>query len=88
MPLAFEPTVETTIAGLARSFEVVLERQDLTIQKYRVLAYLALGPGSPSELAYRLTVQAGCPEVTGGGRLLRSAQADGAGLAAPLKLLK
>src|ERR1700730_1894108 len=56
------PSVESAIAGLARSFEVVLERQDLTIQKYRVLAYLASNPGSPSELAYRLTVQP--PTVT------------------------
>jgi DNA-binding MarR family transcriptional regulator len=62
MPRTVGPSVESAIAGLARSFEVVLERQDLTIQKYRVLAYLAGNPGSPSELAYRLTVQP--PTVT------------------------
>ncbi len=62
MPRAVDPNVESAIAGLARFFEVVLERQDLTIQKYRVLAYLASEPGTPSELAYRLTVQP--PTVT------------------------
>lgn len=51
------PTVATTIAGLARTFEVVLESQGLTIQKYRVLSYLAIEPSTPSELAYRLTVR-------------------------------
>lgn len=43
-------------------FEVTLESIGLTIQKYRVLAYLDQGPATPSELAYRLTVQA--PTVT------------------------
>lgn len=43
-------------------FEVTLESVGLTIQKYRVLAYLDQGPATPSELAYRLTVQA--PTVT------------------------
>jgi DNA-binding MarR family transcriptional regulator len=43
-------------------FEVTLESVGLTIQKYRVLAYLAQAPATPSELAYRLTVQA--PTVT------------------------
>jgi DNA-binding MarR family transcriptional regulator len=56
------PTIATTIAGLARTFEVVLESQGLTIQKYRVLSYLAIDPAPPSELAYRLTVQP--PTVT------------------------
>jgi long-chain acyl-CoA synthetase len=51
------PTIATTIAGLARTFEVVLGSQGLTIQKYRVLAYLATEPATPSELAYRLTVR-------------------------------
>lgn len=51
------PTVASTIAGLARTFEVVLESQGLTIQKYRALAYLAIEPATPSELAYRLTVR-------------------------------
>jgi DNA-binding MarR family transcriptional regulator len=39
-------------------FEVTLESVGLTIQKYRVLAYLDRAPATPSELAYRLTVQA------------------------------
>jgi DNA-binding MarR family transcriptional regulator len=56
------PTIATTIAGLARTFEVVLESQGLTIQKYRVLSYLATEPATPSELAYRLTVRP--PTVT------------------------
>jgi DNA-binding MarR family transcriptional regulator len=56
------PTIATTIAGLARTFEVVLESQGLTIQKYRVLSYLAIDPAPPSELAYRLTVRP--PTVT------------------------
>jgi DNA-binding MarR family transcriptional regulator len=56
------PTVESAIAGLARSFEVVLERRGLTIQKYRVLAYLAFEPATASDLAYRLTVRP--PTVT------------------------
>lgn len=43
-------------------FEVTLESVGLTIQKYRVLAYLDQAPATPSELAYRLTVQA--PTVT------------------------
>ena len=43
-------------------FEVTLESVGLTIQKYRVLAYLDQTPSTPSELAYRLTVQA--PTVT------------------------
>jgi DNA-binding MarR family transcriptional regulator len=43
-------------------FEVTLESLGLTIQKYRVLAYLDQAPATPSELAYRLTVQA--PTVT------------------------
>jgi len=43
-------------------FEVTLEALGLTIQKYRVLAYLDQAPATPSELAYRLTVQA--PTVT------------------------
>jgi DNA-binding MarR family transcriptional regulator len=51
------PTIATTIAGLARTFEVVLESQGMTIQKYRVLSYLAIEPATPSELAYRLTVR-------------------------------
>jgi DNA-binding MarR family transcriptional regulator len=50
------PSSESTIAGLARTVEVVLETEDLTIQKYRVLSYLAWRPASPSELADRLTV--------------------------------
>lgn len=56
------PSVESAIAGLARSFEVVLEGQGLTIQKYRVLAYLGFSPATASELAYRLTVRP--PTVT------------------------
>jgi DNA-binding MarR family transcriptional regulator len=43
-------------------FEVTLESVGLTIQKFRVLAYLDQAPATPSELAYRLTVQA--PTVT------------------------
>jgi DNA-binding MarR family transcriptional regulator len=43
-------------------FEVTLESVGLTIQKYRVLAYLDQASATPSELAYRLTVQA--PTVT------------------------
>ena len=50
MPRTVGPSVESAIAGLARSFEVVLERQDLTIQKYRVLAYLAWKPGFPKAI--------------------------------------
>ncbi|HMG40825.1 MAG TPA: MarR family transcriptional regulator [Acidimicrobiales bacterium] len=57
MPRRAGPTVESAIAGLARSFEVVLETQGLTIQKYRTLAYLAVEPTTTSELAYRLTVR-------------------------------
>jgi DNA-binding MarR family transcriptional regulator len=56
------PTATTSIAAVARMFEVTLESVGLTIQKYRVLAYLDQGPATPSELAYRLTVQA--PTVT------------------------
>jgi DNA-binding MarR family transcriptional regulator len=56
------PTATTSIAAVARLFEVTLESVGLTIQKYRVLAYLDEAPGTPSELAYRLTVQA--PTVT------------------------
>jgi DNA-binding MarR family transcriptional regulator len=56
------PTATTSIAAVARMFEVTLESLGLTIQKYRVLAYLDQGPATPSELAYRLTVQA--PTVT------------------------
>jgi MarR family transcriptional regulator, lower aerobic nicotinate degradation pathway regulator len=51
-----------SIAAVARMFEVTLESVGLTIQKYRVLAYLDQSPATPSELAYRLTVQA--PTVT------------------------
>jgi DNA-binding MarR family transcriptional regulator len=51
------PAPESTIAGLARIVEVVLDTQGLTIQKYRVLSYLAWRPASPSELADRLTVR-------------------------------
>jgi DNA-binding MarR family transcriptional regulator len=53
---------EPTIAGLARIVEVMLESNGLTIQKYRVLAYLAVAPASPSELALRLRVRP--PTVT------------------------
>jgi len=56
------PTATITIAAVARMFEVTLESLGLTIQKYRVLAYLDQAPATPSELAYRLTVQA--PTVT------------------------
>jgi DNA-binding MarR family transcriptional regulator len=56
------PTATTSIAAVARVFEVTLESLGLTIQKYRVLAYLDQAPATPSELAYRLTVQA--PTVT------------------------
>ena len=56
------PTATTSIAAVARTFEVTLESVGLTIQKYRVLAYLDQAPAAPSELAYRLTVQA--PTVT------------------------
>ena len=56
------PTATTSIAAVARMFEVTLESVGLTIQKYRVLAYLDQAPSTPSELAYRLTVQA--PTVT------------------------
>ena len=56
------PTATTSIAAVARMFEVTLESLGLTIQKYRVLAYLDQAPATPSELAYRLTVQA--PTVT------------------------
>ncbi len=56
------PTATTSIAAVARTFEVTLESVGLTIQKYRVLAYLDQAPATPSELAYRLTVQA--PTVT------------------------
>ena len=56
------PTATTSIAAVARMFEVTLESVGLTIQKYRVLAYLDQAPATPSELAYRLTVQA--PTVT------------------------
>lgn len=56
------PTATTSIAAVARMFEVTLESLGLTIQKYRVLAYLDQAPANPSELAYRLTVQA--PTVT------------------------
>jgi DNA-binding MarR family transcriptional regulator len=51
------PSIEATIAGLARVVEVMLETEDLTIQKYRVLSYLAREPASPSELADRLGVR-------------------------------
>ena len=54
-PAAVTPLV--AIAGLARMFEVVLGQHDLTIQKYRVLAFLMIEPSTPSSLAYRLTVQ-------------------------------
>jgi DNA-binding MarR family transcriptional regulator len=56
------PTATISIAAVARLFEVTLESLGLTIQKYRVLAYLDQAPATPSELAYRLTVQA--PTVT------------------------
>jgi putative acetyltransferase len=56
------PTATISIAAVARMFEVTLESVGLTIQKFRVLAYLDQAPASPSELAYRLTVQA--PTVT------------------------
>jgi MarR family transcriptional regulator, lower aerobic nicotinate degradation pathway regulator len=56
------PTATISIASVARLFEVTLESLGLTIQKYRVLAYLDQAPATPSELAYRLTVQA--PTVT------------------------
>ncbi len=56
------PSATTSIAAVARMFEVTLESLGLTIQKYRVLAYLDQAPATPSELAYRLTVQA--PTVT------------------------
>jgi DNA-binding MarR family transcriptional regulator len=52
-PVSLEPT----IAALARIVEVVLERETLTIQKYRALSYLVGNPASPSELARRLIVQ-------------------------------
>lgn len=51
------PTFEPTIAGLARITEVALAEHDLTIQKYRVLSYLAWMPMSPSDLADRLFVK-------------------------------
>ena len=56
------PTATTSVAAVARMFEVTLESVGLTIQKYRVLAYLDQAPATPSELAYRLTVQA--PTIT------------------------
>lgn len=56
------PTATISIAAVARMFEVTLESVGLTIQKFRVLAYLDQAPATPSELAYRLTVQA--PTVT------------------------
>jgi DNA-binding MarR family transcriptional regulator len=56
------PTATISIAAVARMFEVTLESVGLTIQKFRVLAYLEQAPATPSELAYRLTVQA--PTVT------------------------
>ena len=56
------PTSTTSIAAAARMFEVTLESQGLTIQKFRVLAYLDQAPATPSELSYRLSVQA--PTVT------------------------
>ena len=61
-PRSQVPTATTSIAAVARMFEVTLESVGLTIQKYRVLAYLDQAPSTPSELAYRLTVQA--PTVT------------------------
>jgi DNA-binding MarR family transcriptional regulator len=57
-----DATVTAAIASMARMFEVVLEQQGLTIQKYRVLKYLADEPLAPSDLAYRLTVRP--PTVT------------------------
>ena len=56
------PTATISIAAVARMFEVTLESVGLTIQKFRVLAYLDQAAATPSELAYRLTVQA--PTVT------------------------
>jgi MarR family transcriptional regulator, organic hydroperoxide resistance regulator len=48
---------ERTIAGLARITEVALAEQGLTIQKYRVLSYLAWTPMFPTELADHLSVR-------------------------------
>jgi len=56
-----DPTLALTIAGLARITEVALEQHGLTIQKYRVLAYLSWKEMSPSELADQLFVK---PPVT------------------------
>jgi DNA-binding MarR family transcriptional regulator len=56
------PPATVSIAAVARLFEVTLESEGLTIQKYRVLAYLDQAPATPSELSYRLSVQA--PTVT------------------------
>jgi DNA-binding MarR family transcriptional regulator len=56
------PPATVSIAAVARLFEVTLEAQGLTIQKYRVLAYLDQAPATPSDLSYRLSVQA--PTVT------------------------
>ena len=61
-PRSEVPTATISIAAVARMFEVTLESVGLTIQKFRVLAYLDQAPATPSELAYRLTVQA--PTVT------------------------
>jgi len=55
-------TPESTIAALARVVELMLDQEDLTIQRYRVLIYLASEPASTTELADRLSVRP--PTVT------------------------
>jgi DNA-binding MarR family transcriptional regulator len=59
---AEDPALTIAIASMARMFEVVLEQHSLTIQKYRVLKYLALSSVTSSDLAYQLTVSR--PTVT------------------------
>jgi DNA-binding MarR family transcriptional regulator len=59
---ADDAAITVAIASMARMFEVVLEEHGLTIQKYRVLKYLARAPLTSTDLAYQLTVRR--PTVT------------------------